>query len=114
MLRWIILVSIGNYGHKYTFSVEVSCNLFLFVYLHYNLQHKIYFSKDSLQILDGDNKNAPPIYDELCGPLIPNPVTSSGSSMLIRFRSSSGGENTNYEINIKNGEIFFAVVKITL
>ena len=62
------------------------------------------FSKDSLQIRDGNDENAPLIYDKLCGSTIPYPIISSKNTLLVRFQSVSGGENTNYVINVKNGE----------
>ena len=62
-------------------------------------------SKDNLQIRDGNDENAPLIYDKLCGSTIPYPIISSENTLLVRFQSVSGGENTHYVINVKNGEI---------
>lgn len=62
------------------------------------------FSKDTIQIRDGDNPNAPLILEKRCGSMVPYPLTSSGNSIYIRFQSTSGAENTRYLIKVKNGK----------
>ncbi|XP_025082792.1 cubilin-like [Pomacea canaliculata] len=53
-------------------------------FVDFRLQASMSCQKDSLEVRDGNNANAPVLY-RVCGDTIPQEVTSTGNTMFVRF-----------------------------
>ena len=69
---------------------------------------------DWLQVHDGNNDSAPLLGSKLCGNQIPEPLTSSGHEMFLKFHSDRTTEGFGYKMvaDISDGSKLLSVSKI--
>ena len=80
-----------KYIYVYAHDVRSPKNLFLI------------YSKDWLEIRDGEDLHSELIHEKLCGSSLPKPITSSGNAIRIRFKTGVGGERKGYFIKVEKG-----------
>ena len=55
---------------------------------------------DWLEVHDGGYEDAPIINGKLCGKDVPEPITSTGHELLLRFRSDGNAHYSGFKIKI--------------
>ena len=52
---------------------------------------------------DGGGANSPMIGDKRCGSNVPDPITSTGNQLFLRFHSDYSITSTGFEISVEEG-----------
>ena len=72
----------------------------LFIRINQSLNLLKLYRFDWLEVHDGGYEDAPIINGKLCGEDVPEPITSTGHELWLRFRSDGNAQYSGFKIKI--------------